>query len=199
MATARKATAAAPRRAAGKRPAPVVVHPAAPSGRFAQLLAEVHVPDPYELTAQLRVLPPTWQQQQDVVACQGAFAVANNQLQDILTPKAVIQRDDEGKPILDDAGKQVVRYEIPQVDPSHIQRINEVVEASSARYNQALFGSAYGAVMEFFRDRPAAEWNAFYQDIQDQFLPLPEDGRCRTCGRTADEEQAGKPDASTAS
>jgi hypothetical protein len=175
----------------------VAVHPAAPSGRFAALLAEVHIPEPYEITAKLVIMPPSWRQQQEITACQGAFAVANSQLQEMLTPQLVPQLDDEGKPILDDEGKPVMKMEVLEVDPARISRINEIVEKSADRYNRALFGEQYGAVMEFFQDRPAAEWNAFYKDIQNEFMPLPEGGACPTCGHIFDEEQAGKPDAST--
>lgn len=196
--TARKP--AGTRSSSGKRPAPVAVHPAAPSGRFAQLLAEVHTPDPYEITERLVVQPPSFRQQQEITACQGAFAVANNQLQELLTARPVKVIDPEtGQPRLDAEGKEVTEMQIPEVDPQILQRINQVVEQSADRYNRALFGESYGAVMEFFEDRPAAEWNAFYKDIQNEFLPLPEDGKCPTCGHLHDEEQAGKPTASTPS
>lgn len=180
-----------------KRPAPVVAHPAAPSGRFAALLAEVHTPEPYEITDRLVIPPPTRKQMRDIAACQAAFAIAQGQLNELMTPRMVDQLDDEGKPVLDAEGKKVQFSQLPLVDPDHIRRINEVVESAAERYNRALFGEAYGAVMEFFEDRPAPEWNAFYQDIQNEFMPLPEGGQCPTCGHIADQEQANLEPAST--
>lgn len=190
-------SSAARRQPRAKRPAPVVAHPAAPSGRFAALLADVHVPEPYEITPQLVIAPPTRKQMRDIGACQAAFAIAQGQLNELMTPNLVNELDGEGKPVLDDEGKPRQIEQLPIVDPDHIKRISDVVDQSAERYNRALFGEAYGAVMEFFEDRPAPEWNAFYQDIQSEFMPLPDDGKCPTCGHVGDEEQAGKPLAST--
>lgn len=187
---------AARKSARTRRPAPVVAHPAAPSGRFAALLADVHIPDPYEITQNLVVDPPSRKQMRDIMACQAAFAIAQGQLSQLLAPELVPKLNAEGLPVLDDEEKPVMVEQLPIVDPSHIARINEVVEQSAERYNRALFGRVHEQVMDYFEDRPAPEWNAFYQDIQNEFMPLPESGQCPTCGHTTDEEQAGKPLAS---
>lgn len=116
-----------------------------------------------------------------------------------MTPRLVTVIDDvTGQPKVDDDGKTIQREQLPEVDPDYLERINQVVEQSADRYNRALFGDAYGQVLEFFDNRPAQEWTAFYEDIQSQFMPTPDTGRCPTCGHT-DEEQAGKPIASTPS
>ena len=45
----------------------------------------------------------------------------------------------------------------------------------------------------FFESQPQALWDAFVEDIKQEFLPShPRDGHCPTCGHVVDEEQAGK-------
>jgi hypothetical protein len=182
-----------------KRLAPVHAHPAAPAGRFAELMADVHVPEPYVITEQLKVMPPTRQQMAEIQASQAAFAIANTQLQEMLTPVSKEKLGDDGKPELDAEGKPVLIEELPAVDPAHLERIQQVTFGATERYNRALLGDAYAAVMEYFDDKPVQVWNAFYADIQNEFMPVPEDGRCPTCGHIDDQDQAGKPLASTSS
>lgn len=179
--------------------APVIVHPAAPSGRFLELQQTVRKVEPYEITQDLIVMPPTKRQNDEIIAAQAAFTVAQGQLEEILTPFLVPKLDIEGKPVLDDEGKPVVEEKYAEVDPVRIERINTLISHANANYNRALFGSAYAGVMEFFQERPVGEWNAFYKDIQNEFMPVPEGGACPTCGHINDPEQAGKPPASTPS
>lgn len=193
--------AAAPQKRTAKTPtkrlAPVHAHPAAPAGRFAELLAEVHVPEAYVITEKLQIEPPTRNRMEQVQAAQAAFAIANSQLQDMLTPVTKVKLDAEGKPELDEQGNEVTYEEFPAADARHLENIQAVVTGASERFNRALFGEQYGAVMEYFDGEPVQVWNAFYADIQDKFMPLPEGGKCPTCGHIEDAEQAGKPLAST--
>lgn len=193
--------AAAPQKRSAKAPtkrlAPVHAHPAAPAGRFAELLTEVHIPDPYVITEQLKIEPPTRNRMEQVQAAQAAFAIANGQLQDMLTPVKQVKRNADGSPEIDEAGNQVTFDVLPAADPKHLEQIQAVVTGASDRFNRALFGEQYGAVMEYFDGEPVQVWNAFYTDIQNKFMPLPESGQCPTCGHVEDAEQAGKPLAST--
>lgn len=188
--------AAAPQKRTTKTPtkrlAPVHVHPAAPAGRFAELLSEVHVPAAYVITEKLQIDPPTRNRMEQVQAAQAAFAIANGQLQDMLTPVTKTKLDDEGKPALDAEGKEITYDEFPAADPKHLENIQAVVNGASERFNRALFGEQYGAVMEYFDGEPVQVWNAFYADIQNEFMPLPDSGQCPTCGHIEDAELAGK-------
>lgn len=205
MATRATAGKAAPRSGGSSSPrrgklAPVHAHPTAPaSGRFLELQRSVRRVEPYEITADLIVPPPTKRQNDNIIAAQAAFSVAQSQLEEILTPVLVPQLDSEGKPVLDAEDKPVVLEQYREVDPARIERINALIHHASENYNRALFGSVFEAVMEFFNDRPVGEWNAFYQDIQNEFMPVPEGGACPTCGHINDVDQAGKPPASTPS
>lgn len=187
-------TSAAARKSPAKRLAPVHTHPVAPSGRFAELLATLHVPEPYEITPNLIIQPPSKRQMKQIAESQAAFAIASGQLRELLTPTLVTKLDDEGKPVLNGEGKPIlIEGPLPQVDSAYLDQINEVVSSSNESYNRALFGDAYTGVNEFFEDRPKEEWNAFYADVQDRFMPVPDDGKCPTCGHVEEPEQEGKP------
>jgi hypothetical protein len=197
-------TASAPRKQPAKRPAnkrlaPVHAHPTAPAGRFAELMRDVHVPDPYVITEDLRVDPPSRNQMAQIQAAQASFAIANSQLQSMLEPVKQEKLGDDGKPEVDDQGEKVYIEVLPEIDPAHLEQIQSITQGASERYNRALFGDAYGQVIEYFDRKPVQVWNAFYVDIQNEFMPVPEDGRCPTCGHVEDQEQVGKPLASTSS
>src|SRR5262245_42515501 len=175
------------------RPKPVPLHAVPreePIGRFAELRAEV-IQEPYPITATLSIDPPNKARMAKVVGCQASYLVARRQLQAITSPlldeRGEILRDDDGQPIM------------PKVSVESLQEIQRVVDKAGDEYDRALFGDRYDAVMAYFANEQAAVWNAFYKDVQDTFLPTPPDGKCPACGRMADEDQAGKPVASSTS
>lgn len=162
-----------------------------PIGRFAALRAEV-IQAPYVITASLSVEPPNKARGQMIAAAQTAYSIARGQLEAMVEPlpdpqaKDGILRDDQGAPVL------------PDIDADQLRALQELVTTAADEYDRALFGEAYEDVLAYFESEQGAVWNAFYADIQDEFLPSPATGKCPTCGRES-EEQAGNAPGSTTS
>jgi hypothetical protein len=84
--------------------------------------------------------------------------------------------------------------------------LNAKIKVDSETYTAELFGSAHEAVDDYFDGQPPELWDAFVQDIKQEFgiiakpAQLPDDGTCPACGHAEDEEQALKaPTSSTGS
>lgn len=181
-----------PKRAPAKRAAPISARiQDAPIGRFAKLLTEIEQPEPYEVTANCSIMPPDKDRMELMVSSQTAYIIARGQL-DALTSPIV---DDEGNMVLDE-NKQPI---MPSVNREQIDNLEALVKRAAEQYDRAVFGDAYDEVMRLSRKWTGAVWNAFFKDVQDTFLPIPEGGLCPTCGNVANQEEAGKPLASETS
>lgn len=193
-ATARRQTSRKQAGPTAKKTAPLRAVPIdKPIGRFAALLAEIgdEEPQPYEVTPSVTIEPPTKARMALIVSSQTAYVIARGQLESMTSPLV----DAEGKVLVDDAGQPVM----PRVDEATLTQIERLTSKAAEDYDRALFGDAYDDVMALSQNWTGFRWNAFYKDVQDTFLPVPEDGLCPTCGNVVDQEQAGKPPASSTS
>ena len=127
-----------------------------------------------------------------VVSAQTAYAIARGQLESMMSPIL----DEDGKPILDETTGQPI---MPTVNREQLEQLEKVTEKAAEDYDRALFGDTYDDIMRLSQNWTATVWNAFYQDVQDRFLPVPQDGLCPTCGNVVDQAAAGKPLASETS
>jgi hypothetical protein len=178
--------------AAKKTAAPLRAVPTdAPIGRFAQLLAEIDEPQPYEVTESVTITPPTKARMALIVSAQTAYVIARGQLESMTSPLV----DENGKVLLDEQEQPVM----PRIDPQQLEQLERLTTKAAEDYDRALFGDAYDAVIAMSQHWTGFRWNAFYKDVQDYFLPVPQDGLCPTCGNVVDEEAAGKPPASETS
>ncbi|HJT93890.1 MAG TPA: hypothetical protein VJ777_18495 [Mycobacterium sp.] len=192
-ATARRQTS---RKQAGpttaKKRAPLSVGPQdKPIGRFAELLTEIDQPEPYQVTESVTIMPPTKARMRLIVSSQTAYVIARGQLEAMMSPIT----DAQGNVIVDDTGQPIM----PRADQKSMETLEKLVTKAGEDYDRALFGDAYDDVMLLSEGWTGQVWNMFYKDVQDRFLPVPEDGLCPTCGNPVDEEQAGKPPASETS
>jgi hypothetical protein len=181
-------------RPAAKKTAPLRAVPIdKPIGRFAELLAEIGDEEPqlYEVTESVCIEPPTKARMALIVSSQTAYVIARGQLESMTSPLV----DAEGKVLLDESGQPVM----PRVDQEALEQIERLTSKAAEDYDRALFGDAYEDVMALSQNWTGFRWNAFYKDVQDTFLPVPEDGLCPTCGNVVNQEQAGKPPASSTS
>ena len=162
-----------------------------PIGRFAQLKAETKLLEPYEITASLKIQPPDKARLASIIATQTTYSIARGQMEAMISPLT----DENGEIIKDEAGQPI----LPQLNVKHLEQLQELVAKSAEEYDRALFGDAYESVMAYFQDEQGVMWSAFYKDVQDEFLPIPDSGKCPTCGHVVDQEQAGKPPESSVS
>lgn len=163
-----------------------------PIGRFAALLAETELDEPYEVTADITIYPPTKARMGLVISAQTAYVIARGQLESMMTPMT----DGDGRVIIDPVSQQPV---MPQVDRKELEQLEQLTTRAAEDYDRALFGDAYDAIMALSENWTGKMWNAFYEDVQNQFLPVPVDGLCPTCGNVVDAEAAGKPQESATS
>ena len=162
-----------------------------PIGRFAELLTEIEQPAPYEVTASVSIIPPDRARMGLVITAQSAYVIARGQLESMITPL----KDEQGNDLKDDRGEPIM----PTVDRAQLNQLEALCNTAAENYDRALFGDAYDEIMRLSEGWTAAVWNAFYQDVQNRFLPLPENGKCPTCGAIVDMAQAGKQPASSTS
>jgi hypothetical protein len=191
-ATARRQTSRKQAGPTAKKTAPLRAVPIdKPIGRFAQLLAEIDEPQPYDVTESVSILPPTKARMGLIVSAQTAYVIARGQLESMTSPLV----DENGKVLLDETEQPVM----PRITNDDLEQVQRLVAKAAEDYDRALFGDAYGEIMRMSQHWTGARWNAFYKDVQDMFLPVPQDGLCPTCGNVVDQEQAGKPPASETS
>lgn len=181
-------------RAPAKKAAPLRAEPISdkPIGRFAELLTEIDEPEPYEVVEGVTIYPPTKSRMGLVVSAQTAYVIARGQLESMMSP--ILGED--GKPLLDEVTGQPI---MPSVNREQMEQLETVTAKAAEDYDRALFGDAYDDVMRLSQNWTGTVWNAFYQDVQDRFLPVPQDGLCPTCGNVVDQEEAGKLPASETS
>lgn len=162
-----------------------------PVGRFAALLSELEEPKPYEVTAEVTIEPPTKARMALISSAQTAYVIARGQLETMTSPLI----DEDGKVLLDDNQQPVM----PRIETQQLESLERLTSKAAEDYDRALFGEAYEDIMRLSERWTGFRWNAFYKDVQDYFLPTPQDGFCPTCGNVVDQEQAGKPPASETS
>lgn len=161
-------------------------------GRLAELVAEARLA-PYQVTATLSIEPPDKIRADIIASTQTAYVIARNQLEALVTPlpdpaaEDGILRDEDGMPVM------------PEVSTEILQNLQKLVEEASLEYDKALFGDAYEEVLKVFSTEQGVVWNAFYKDVTDYFMPLPDDGKCPTCGHVADADAEGNADESSTS
>lgn len=179
---------------AAKKTAPLRAEPIdKPIGRFAALLGEIadEEPQPYEVTSTVSITPPTKARMAMIVSAQTAYTIARGQLESMTSPVL----DEAGNPIIDENGQPM----LPAVKREQLESLERLTATAAEEYDRALFGDSYDAIMELSKQWTGFRWNAFYKDVQDIFLPVPQDGLCPTCGSVVDKEEAGKPLASETS
>lgn len=172
--------------AAAKKAAPLRAAPLnqKPIGRFAELLTEIDLDEPYEVTEDVVIQPPTKARMGLVITAQTAYIIARGQLESMMSPLL----DGEGKPLLNEAKQPI----LPQISREELEGLERLTNKAAEDYDRALFGDAYDDVMALSQNWTGKMWNAFYEDVQDRFLPVPNSGRCPTCGNIVDQEEAGK-------
>jgi hypothetical protein len=110
--------------------------------------------------------------------------IARGQLESMMSPLV----NEDGKPVLDETGQPIM----PAINREQMEQLEKVTAKAAEDYDRALFGDAYDEIMRLSQNWTGAIWNAFYQDVQDRFLPVPQDGLCPTCGNVVDQDAAGK-------
>ncbi|MBU8830829.1 hypothetical protein [Mycolicibacterium goodii] len=160
----------------------VVASPGEPTGRFAQLLAQARhkgmAIEPYEITEDLVLYPPTEERLKALDQLSAAHILAQAAVVDLMRT--------QGKPPEDHEQRMVWAQ---QRNAELAEAYKQVEEAVTA-YNVALFGGEdeYQRVNEFFATRPEWEKRAFEQDIREQFLRLPVDNTCPACHQVVNPE-----------
>lgn len=146
-------------------PVPSVSVAGEPAGRWAQILAETREAglaiEPFEVTDDLVLFPPTVRRTQDLDAAYAGYMAGQAALVNAVTTGAT---QDE------------------------VEKIRDAIYHAETAYNEALFGGAdkYAAVCAYFDDRPNWEKQAFEDAVKQEFLRLPPDGRCKVCGTVVD-------------
>lgn len=190
-AAVREPRKAAPR--SGKKAAPLRATPTEAKyiGRFAELITEVDDDEPYQITETVAIQPPSKARMQEIIEAQTAYVVARGQVEAMMSPLV-----DEAGEVVRDENQQPI---LPQLNRETLQQVEALVQKAAESYDRALFGDAYGDIMRMSQSWTGKRWNAFYEDVQNTFLPVPQDGRCPQCGNIVDEEAAGKAPASSTS
>ena len=164
---------------------------AAWSERLLEMHDETNKPEPYPVTDDIIVMPLTRTRGAALKAAELKKFFA----QQVLSRRAAVTVISQPPQLPDDAtAEQTAEYEEALKDWTaafDIEAIQRQIDAADREYDQAFFGDAHDAVMEFFEDKPAL-WDKFIVDIKAALLPPgPDSGTCPTCGHT-DDEQAGK-------
>lgn len=138
-----------------------------PAGRLLELQMETVTPEPYVVTDQITIMPPTKERADKIREQQYAIMYAQTMLNSAIAN--------------------------PEVQQEVLNALGESIKNAQNAFNEALFGDQYEDVLAFFADQPDKLWQAFEVDIQKQFFPsLPVSGTCPACGHVTDEEAAGK-------
>jgi hypothetical protein len=138
-----------------------------PTGRFLELSQKTNKREPYSVTDTITVWPTTKKRREDMRDAQLKVMIGNQ--------------------LLDQAMKTGAN------DVEVLNELAKQIKTAETYYNRAFFGDCYDALMTFFDDRDAAEWDDFVGDIKAYFAQsVPDDGTCPTCGTVTDEEAAGK-------
>lgn len=156
--------------ATAKRPAkrvlPGIPTRGLPAGRLLELQRETNLPQPYVVTDDIVITPPTKERSDKINESQMVVMIYNQLLNEALRRN---------------------------VSEDELNGLTKQIKDAELTYNEAFFGDQYSAVVDFFKTQPVALWNAFQTDIQKQFYPnQPVDGKCPACGHVTDEDAEGK-------
>lgn len=200
-----------------------------PAGRLAQLIVDTKMPERYVVTDKIAVHPPTKARSQALTDSLTAMAITNSLMQQALNsggperaqypampqPPEGASSEDSLEVYMEAVAAHealVTEWEALQAKwEAEVDKLESAMNDLAAQmtkhgddYSRALFGAAHDDVMAYFADQPVELWNAFVEDIKDQFglspkpSQVPDDGKCASCGHVVDEEQAGKaPESST--
>lgn len=151
-----------------------------PTGAFARVLAETRAAgmaiDPFEITEDLVLQPPTETQTKLIEHYSAAYLLAQGSaLQLLRSQGAAPDSHDE-------------RVTWAQQRNAELDQARLVAEEAEQRFNEQLFGGPemYQRVQEYFVGRPAWEKQAFIDAVNRQFRRLPQDGKCAVCGNEVD-------------
>lgn len=138
-----------------KRPIKTSAIVGEPAGRLLELSLETNVPDPYVITEDIVIAPPT----------KNAAKRMNEAHQAVVVYGAILSG------LLRRTGENAPHNE-------ELTELSKLIENAENDYNRAFFGDAHDAVMAFFDERPQPLWEAFTRDIRAHFLPSePEDDK----------------------
>ena len=178
---------------------PVVTGPM--SERLLKLQLETGLAEPYRITSDLVIKPPTKARGSAMNEAALRLGILQNLLSQAINQS--IPRPEH--PGFTATAEQLAAHdkavaswhdEIEQHGDT-TNAIAEKIAEAELDYNRAFFGDAHDAVLSFFESQPQRLWDAFVVDIKREFLPpQPENGVCPTCGHT-DEDEAGKAGASS--
>lgn len=164
------------------------------SERLMKLAANTTLPQPYEVTGSITVQPLTMKRSTELREAHMSMLVAQTLLAEAM------RRSGDTRPAPDDFADTdayeaaVAEWEADaDANEKAMQDLAQQVRDAEDAYNRAFFGDAFDDVIAFFESQPQALWDAFVNDIKEEFLPThPRDGVCKTCGHVVDEEEAGK-------
>lgn len=148
------------------RRVPAILTRGVPAGRLAELQAETNLSEPYVVTEDIVITPPTKARADEIRESQMVVLIYNQ--------------------LLNEAMRRTVTED-------ELTGLTKYIKEAEAKYNEAFFGDQYNNVVAFFATQDDRLWTAFQKDIQSQFFPnQPADGKCGTCGHVLDEDAAGK-------
>jgi hypothetical protein len=153
-----------------------------PIGRFARILAEARdkglAVEPYEVTEELIIYPPTETRLKALDQASAAHLLAQAAAVDLVRSQGVPP----------DTADHEARVQWASQRNAELQAAYEQAEKALDAYNIAFFGGedVYQRVNEFFAGRDYMERRLFEKDIKEQFLKLPVDDKCQACGQVVD-------------
>lgn len=141
-----------------------------PVGEWAKVLAETVEKDkdvkPFRVTEDLVIYPPTPDRAKQMSAATLAVNVA------IAAATLAVRTG---------------------ATPQEVDEIQKQINAGDLLYTEGLLGKDTVPLVDtFFKDRGDWEKTLFIEAVKKQFLQLPDDDQCPTCGRSLDEDAAGK-------
>lgn len=165
-----------------------------PSERLQKLLIDTNRPEPYPITAELSIDPPTKKRRDELRESQMEIAIAQQLLDQMMNHVLPARPEFPAPPEPPAAAataKQHAAYEASTgnynklVDRWHEQNTDwektvtrhqstmnalaDKITEHSHRYTRALFGPVYEDVTAFFDDQPPDLWDAFQIDLQEHF------------------------------
>ena len=134
--------------ASPKKPLKTSAVIAEPAGRLLELSLETNLPEPYRISEDIVIQPPTKNSAVKLNEAHHAVIVYGAMLQGLLA-----------------------RTGADTASAGDLQQVSDLIEAAEDDYNRAFFGDAHDAVMEFFSERPQRLWAVFIKDIRAHFMP----------------------------
>jgi hypothetical protein len=152
-----------------------------PTGAFARVLQEARAAglaiEPFEITEDLILQPPTESQTKLIEHYSAAYLLAQGSALQLLRSQGKAPEDPEQ------------RITWAQQRNAELDMARQVAEEAEQKFNEALFGGPemYQRINEYFATRPGWERQAFIDAVNHQFRRLPKDGACKVCGTVIDE------------